>query len=771
MEKDEPDPSQKEVLAKEALQAIRNGNGDELKKLLVAGADPDGASTIGIKNEATNTLLYHAVAKQDVASVNVLFDHGADVNGFKAEGFPPLRAAVVRNNAALIKLLLARGADLNHRYTIVTGNRKETKTVLFETATSLTYELLLKSGADVHVKNSWHETPLHFQAYNWNSRLVRALVSSGADVNAVNKKSTTPLDNAIFRKPSQRKSDDEEFLEVCRILLRNKAVVPWSDPDQYFQSKGKEDSDSGTIKARLRLVHEWASQRKKGNTSFKLPIEVFRRGALDIATYYTALNRGGRRRDSVVRKPDAESVVEEIGGNGGDCDSQVDSAFSRAANADLDSTKVIDAASSVVSQEANASRSVTLVERVHKSKVRLEPRVIGGGKCSPPAASQTIRGDLQSTEAVKNCTMTSGNAPKNKRSRGKVVKEGNNSAQTPPKRTIRGGSPPSKVVTRSERAAGSTTSDDREFLDLPPETSPVCAHRVLGVGCATLEQQVKPEDSGDGCDNPKTNPMSATRVIARGTCQSSVSPTADKNEATSPESEKLLYRCKVCVVGPSRWGKTSFIKSFTSGAPTLESIDVRTVGIDLFPWSFDLETDAGDCEYQVSFWDFAGQEEYRAAHTLFYSSRTLYLLCINLDRYHKALLAATDSMDQTVDDRMMDAFAETHIFRWVRMICAHHPQVEFVFLGTKADLIQHDRRKIRSVQQDIVARFKSNVRGMRDRVQRALQELEDARFEIQDSDPGAERPIWMIKSQAANRFFANNPPSYPKNCLSSQVPI
>ncbi|KAG6584966.1 Vps9-Ankyrin repeat-containing protein [Phytophthora cinnamomi] len=352
MEKAPGPPPEKEVLAKRALHAIRVGNGEELKKILLAGADPNVAPTSGIKNEAANTLLYHAVAKQDESLVNILIEEGADINGSKAVGLPPLRAAVVRNNEVLVKLLLSRGANVNHRYTIVSGSRKETKTVLFETATSSTYEFLIKSGADVNTKNSWHETPLHFQAYNWNSRLVRALVAAGADVNAMNKKNVTPLDNALFRKPSHRKSDDEEFMEVCRILLRNKATVPWSNPDQYFQSKAKPDSDA--------------------------------------------------------------------------------------------------------------------------------------------------------------------------------------------------------------------------------------------------------------------------------------------------------------------------------------------------------------------------------------------------KRYHNALTAATDSMDQTVDDRVMDAFAETHIFRWVRMICAHHPQAEFAFLGTKADLVGHDRRKIMAIQHDIVYRFKSNIRRMKDRVQRAQQELEDAKFEIQDSDPGAE---------------------------------
>jgi GTPase SAR1 family protein len=242
-------------------------------------------------------------------------------------------------------------------------------------------------------------------------------------------------------------------------------------------------------------------------------------------------------------------------------------------------------------------------------------------------------------------------------------------------------------------------------------------------------------------ENPETSPMRAHRTISGGSGDLSIEATrarSEANDSEGPESEKQMFRCKVCVVGPSRWGKTSFIKSFTSGSSTLEDVDVRTIGIDLFPWSFDVETEAGGCEYQVSFWDFAGQEEYRAAHTLFYSSRTLYLLCVNLERYAKALAVATNSTDQSVDDHIMDAFAEMHVFRWVRMICAHHPQAEFIFLGTKADLVRHERRKIAAIQQDLVGRFKAYVRRAKDRMQRALQELQDARFEIQDSDPNAD---------------------------------
>ncbi|KAJ8569066.1 hypothetical protein ON010_g6195 [Phytophthora cinnamomi] len=689
MEKAPGPPPEKEVLAKRALHAIRVGNGEELKKILLAGADPNVAPTSGIKNEAANTLLYHAVAKQDESLVNILIEEGADINGSKAVGLPPLRAAVVRNNEVLVKLLLSRGANVNHRYTIVSGSRKETKTVLFETATSSTYEFLIKSGADVNTKNSWHETPLHFQAYNWNSRLVRALVAAGADVNAMNKKNVTPLDNALFRKPSHRKSDDEEFMEVCRILLRNKATVPWSNPDQYFQSKAKPDSDASTIKARLQLVHEWNSQRNKGNTSFKLPIEVFRRGAPDIATYYTALNRSGRSRASMSLKPEPSIEGNALKATGSGSLQRILVELNEITTSDgedvhetLDDeldTQALDC--DLGFKMPSFSSFVSLPLRALNDK-RSSHRGVMLSSCAPPAPSKRDSSSYQATERT------------------------------------------------SEQLAQSTAS---ELFDYNPEP------RVIGGGSASFKRC---EDfTANGHGNPDTGPMRAQRIIGGGSCQFSstkfmLARNAEDEEIV--ESENLLYRSKVCVVGPSRWGKTSFIKSFIDGSPTLESFDVRTIGIDLFPWSFDVESEAGDCEYQVSFWDFAGQEEYRAAHTLFYSSRTLYLLCINLERYHNALTAATDSMDQTVDDRVMDAFAETHIFRWVRMICAHHPQAEFAFLGTKADLVGHDRRKIMAIQHDIVYRFKSNIRRMKDRVQRAQQELEDAKFEIQDSDPGAE---------------------------------
>ncbi|KAL4099980.1 hypothetical protein PRIC1_007777 [Phytophthora ramorum] len=547
--------------------------------------------------EAINAL-YDAVTKQDAVMVQTLLNEGADPKRPNSQGFPPLRAAVIHNNGALVKLLLEHGADINRPYTVVTGDHKETRTLLFETAGVSTYTLLLKEGANVNAKNSRNETPLHYHASNWNSWLVAALVSAGADVNVVNKESATPLDNAIFAKSNQRKFDDEDFVDVSRILLKNNAVVPWSNPDEYFRSKQKPDMDPAVIKARLQLVHGWNAQREKGDMSFTLPIEVFRRGVLDIATYFAALGRDGRGRRASVLPLEPEAML-----------------------------RVIE--SGKPSELASLTRAGTDANE----DFRLEGREESGSDYPCEVASEV-------NEAVYACAV----APK--------------------------------------------------LREMPYEA---------------MSFQRAPQ-------NPECSSQMPECIVE------------------SPEVKGSLNRCKVCVVGPSQWGKTSFIKSFTSGTPQRESVRDRTLGIDLFPWSFEVE----DCEYQVSFWDFAGQEEYRAAHTLFYSSRSIYLLCIDLEQYHAELPAGIISTEDGIADGPVDEFAETHIFKWVRTICAHFPQAAFAFVGTKADLVQNDPDKIDRVQKDVVARFKRNTERMQDRVNSGLDTLRRTRDSTKSSDQHAD---------------------------------
>jgi ankyrin repeat protein len=52
----------------------------------------------------------------------------------------------------------------------------------------------LKSvGADIHVKDKYGLTPLHFASRNGHLEVVKYLKSVGADINAKNNNSWTPL--------------------------------------------------------------------------------------------------------------------------------------------------------------------------------------------------------------------------------------------------------------------------------------------------------------------------------------------------------------------------------------------------------------------------------------------------------------------------------------------------------------------------------------------------------------------------------------------------
>ena len=118
------------------------------------------------------------------------------------------------------------------------------------------------------------------------------------------------------------------------------------------------------------------------------------------------------------------------------------------------------------------------------------------------------------------------------------------------------------------------------------------------------------------------------------------------------KSHHQIYRSRVCIVGPSGWGKTSLVQSLISGIPTQVPTDNRTIGIDQFEWNFNIVKknidwnadsniesnnldEARNTEYhQVNFWDFAGQDVYKGAHSIFFSSsRTLFLICVDLEVY------------------------------------------------------------------------------------------------------------------------------------------
>jgi GTPase SAR1 family protein len=161
------------------------------------------------------------------------------------------------------------------------------------------------------------------------------------------------------------------------------------------------------------------------------------------------------------------------------------------------------------------------------------------------------------------------------------------------------------------------------------------------------------------------------------------------------KSTDIVFRRKICLVGSSCAGKTSLVKSITSEKPQLAHVDDRTIGIDHYPLRFsesNIGSDGKPKIHEVTFWDFAGQDAYQVAHSLFFSPRTLYLVCVDLEAFTTAFLQASIMANMKKQEiQLMSEFIERTVMRWIRVIIARQPDAEFQFIATKEDLLAENQ--------------------------------------------------------------------------------
>jgi ankyrin repeat protein len=217
-----------QAFATDLYDAVRTRDGDRVKVLLDAGADPnkrspyDGplhvAARLGMDEIATGLIeggadvelpgfggvrpLHAATVAQQGKVVSLLLRRGASVDALDNAGRTALLSFVSSDatDLAILKELLTSGADTN----LLDGaSRLHALDHVAIHGRPEIAELLIAFGADVNAKdNLYGETPLHYaiafcmEACKSNLEVARTLIDGGADVNATNSDGLTPLSYA-----------------------------------------------------------------------------------------------------------------------------------------------------------------------------------------------------------------------------------------------------------------------------------------------------------------------------------------------------------------------------------------------------------------------------------------------------------------------------------------------------------------------------------------------------------------------------------------------
>lgn len=241
----QPDPRQLRLIA-----AAAQANEARLRDILAE--DPPWTSSND--QDALRQSLQKAAARGKLSIIQLLLDHGAEVNPKRENEVPALVKAAEGGHADIVAELLKHNADPNGRNrnaqtalfsaclkgfnkvveTLLEGRAnveaqdKEGRSPLLflasekpgkEKWTIDTLKLLLNNGANLEVKDQIGRTPLLWAATNSNVELAHILLEMGADIAATNNRGRTALHLAA---ESHHKEQHQDMVK----LLLNYGATP-----------------------------------------------------------------------------------------------------------------------------------------------------------------------------------------------------------------------------------------------------------------------------------------------------------------------------------------------------------------------------------------------------------------------------------------------------------------------------------------------------------------------------------------------------------------
>lgn len=131
--------------------------------------------------------------KRRVAIAKLLIEKRAKLDLDDGYGSTSLDSSIYNGHESLSLLLLKSGANPNSKTRVYIDGTNKIAPVHRATAHATVLKAMLQHGANIHVKDGFGETALHWATRHTNVESVRVLIAAGADVNVKDKEGLTPL--------------------------------------------------------------------------------------------------------------------------------------------------------------------------------------------------------------------------------------------------------------------------------------------------------------------------------------------------------------------------------------------------------------------------------------------------------------------------------------------------------------------------------------------------------------------------------------------------
>jgi ankyrin repeat protein len=196
--------------------------------------------------------LIKAVEEKSYNEVGSLLKSGAKINKTNKIGQFPLWTAVWNDDTAMVKLLIANGANVGQRFEKkeVTSNCLE---IACQNGSADIVRILIENGAEVDGNGFHGHSPLRIASRNGRIAIVKYLIDKGAIIDSKGDDQATPLESAAGKG----------HLEIVQMLVEKGANV--NHQDKELDSPLGEAARSGFIEVVQYLLSKGANPSLKND--------------------------------------------------------------------------------------------------------------------------------------------------------------------------------------------------------------------------------------------------------------------------------------------------------------------------------------------------------------------------------------------------------------------------------------------------------------------------------------------------------------------------